>query len=486
MEKVVFKDIKTSKKEIFDFFENEMKNNILVDFGDTFIDPQILSFMLFIQREAIRLNVLLIFIVGNEESFKKLLLEKYNKYFSIFRTYKEYENLKKFIKFKVANVNKEQFIKELISNILTNERFNVTEYTPKEFLNKKEKLEDVIILEYKDEKENFFGTIKNIRSEDKNIPIILLANDNDLEPALTTIRLGVNEIVRKPFKREDISNTVKRVAIESELVKENERLFIEIQKREKELTILYNNLEKELNLASEIQKSLMPKNDIYFGDYRIRYIYKPSQNIGGDFCDILEIDERNFSVAFADISGHGIPASLLSTMLKVYILNYGYDVKNTSKLMELLNEDVIKVFPRGKFISLFYLMLDYHKNKMKYCKASQETAFLFRNKDNTVEELSTEGQVLGLFSKIDFPDIVNFEEKTVDIEKGDKLLLYTDGIVEAKNSMNEFFGTERIKELLIRSKDSDNILEVILNNLYEFLGSERLEDDLTFLLIERN
>ena len=486
MEIVIFKDIETSKNEIFSLFEKETDNSILIDFGDNFIDPQILYFMLFIQREAVLRKISVIFIVGDESSFKKLLLEKYNKYFSIFNTYKEYENLKRFIKFKVANINNEQFVKELITNILTNDRFNVTEYSSKDFLMKRKIDEDVVILEYKDEKKNFFEVIKKIKHLDKNIPVILLSNDNDLEQALTTIRLGVNEIVRKPFKREEISNAVKRVAVESELVKENERLFREIQKREKELTVLYNNLEKELILASEIQKSLMPKNDLHFGDYRIRYIYKPSQDIGGDFCDILEVDENNFAVAFADISGHGIPASLLSTMLKVYILNYGYDIKDTAKLTETLNEDVIRVFPRGKFISLFYLMIDFHNNRMKFCKAAQESAFLLRGETGEIEELSTEGQVLGLFSKIDFPDIVNFEEKSTDFNKGDKLLLYTDGIVEARNADGEFFGIERIKEILLESKDSDDILDIILKELYKFTESEKLEDDLTFLLIERD
>lgn len=72
--------------------------------------------------------------------------------------------------------------------------------------------------------------------------------------------------------------------------------------------------------------------------------------------------------------------------------------------------------------------------------------FKFRGETGEIEELSTEGQVLGLFSKIDFPDIVNFEEKSTDFNKGDKLLLYTDGIVEARNADGEFFGIERIKE----------------------------------------
>ena len=173
-------------------------------------------------------------------------------------------------------------------------------------------------------------------------------------------------------------------------------------------------------------------------------------------------------------------------MLKVYILNYGYDIKDTAKLTETLNEDVIRVFPRGKFISLFYLMIDFYNNKMKYCKAAQESAFLLRGDTDVIEELSTEGQVLGLFSKIDFPDIVNFEEKTTDFNKGDKLLLYTDGIVEARNSAGEFFGVERIKDILLENKNSDDILDVILKELYKFTESEKLEDDLTFLLIERD
>ena len=177
MEKLEFENIEISKKEISDLFEKGIEKNILVDFGDYIIDPQILYFMLFIQREAVLRKISVIFIVGDESSFKKLLLEKYNKYFSIFNTYKEYENLKRFIKFKVANINNEQFVKELITNILTNDRFNVTEYSSKDFLMKRKIDEDVVILEYKDEKKNFFEVIKKIKHLDKNIPVILLSND---------------------------------------------------------------------------------------------------------------------------------------------------------------------------------------------------------------------------------------------------------------------------------------------------------------------
>lgn len=102
----------------------------------------------------------------------------------------------------------------------------------------------------------------------------------------------------------------------------------------------------------------MPKEEINFKNYTINCIYKPSMNVGGDFYDFITLSENRFAIVFADISGHGIASSLLASMLKVLIYNHAKKVESIVELMDILNEEIINIFPKGKFVSLFYLVVD--------------------------------------------------------------------------------------------------------------------------------
>ena len=327
--------------------------------------------------------------------------------------------------------------------------------------------------------------IKQIKNSTENIAIILMVNENTVEKGLETMKYGVEEVIKKPFKREEFLNSIKRIIVENNLKDENQKLIDKVIKREAELSKLYANLENELKLASDIQQNIMPPKKNTFKDYEIEYLFEPSQDIGGDFCDILSLDENKFAVVFADISGHGIPASLLSSMLKVYIMNYAYQNIKTNDLMELLNEEIIKVFPKGKFVSLFYLIIDTETNKMKYCKASQENALFYSSNQNEILELKTEGQVLGLFSKKIFPEAVNFEEKEIDFNIKDRLILFTDGITEAESKSEEYYGIDRLKGVVWNNLEDPEILQKIRQDLKDFTNVNRLEDDLTLLTIRR-
>lgn len=438
---------------------------IILDLGDLQIDPPFLNYLLKIFRIVKSSDKELYFIAKNS------IKNEINKYFRVFKSYDEYNNLKIFTSFVVKLYFDNVYTRNLLKNLFVTNGFLTKERTEQKFLNKEHDSEDhdIYIINFEKYQEEKLNEILKIKAKNNNSKVILLVDKSTAYKALKTVELGVDSIIEKPINLDNILETVKKLAIQSQLRLEN----ISLNKRIKEL---YKNLEQELSLANDIQKNLMPPQKINFNGYNIEYLFYPTQKIGGDFCDIFKLNEDTLVIVFADISGHGIPAALLSTMLKAVIHSEFKNYFNISELMQTLNERIIKIFPNGKFVSLFYILLDTKNNTINYCKGSQEAALLINN--DKVEELETEGQILGVFSNKIFPDLVKYEQKTKKFEKDSVLLLYTDGITEAVKD-GKFYGLEKLKSVFLEKRHD-------INAIKNTLSSYTREDDLTLLTIWRD
>jgi sigma-B regulation protein RsbU (phosphoserine phosphatase) len=395
----------------------------------------------------------------------------------------------------VAIVDDVRFMRTLISTVLEEEGFKTLSFgNPVEALEiLRKNPTDIILVDYEMPEMNGLEFIEAFNPKECHVPTIMLTTETDVNLAVKAIRLGASDFLNKPFKKDELIRIIKKVDKENRLIKENKRLFEQIQIREKELKRkndqlfeLYSNLEEELKMASEIQKNILPQGYPEVEGFEFAVKYQPSQDIGGDFYDFIELPNGNHAVAFADISGHGIPASLLSTMFKVHLITYSKSEEDPAKLLKILNEEVIESFPDGKFVSLFYFILDKKDRSIKYCKAAQEPALILK-KSGEIVELSDEGQVLGLFSEKDFPGVLRFETQKLDLESGDKLFLYTDGINESQNKNDEFYGIDRLKNALKEclNANPEETLTNVYDDLVKFLDGLAVLDDLTLMCIEK-
>ena len=311
----------------------------------------------------------------------------------------------------------------------------------------------------------------------------LSATSKDIENFVLSKKEWIEKTLEKleNFKDKKLEDKLKKTTeidiLKKELVSKN-GLFktINIEELEKKLSN-FQELEKELKLAKDIQQSILPPKEVEFNGYKISYIFSPSQDIGGDFLDIIKLDEDRIGVIFADIAGHGIPAALLSSMLNAFIKSEILKYDKTNDFLENLNEKIIDIFPKGKFVSVFYLIINTKTHVMNYCKSSQEPALYLENEN--VVELETKGQVLGIFSKKLFANMVSFNEKQINFSKNAKLLLYTDGITEAYDKDNKMYGIDKLKKVLIDSKAD-------INKIKESTAKYNIVDDLTLLVISRN
>ncbi|MEE9542405.1 MAG: PP2C family protein-serine/threonine phosphatase [Thermodesulfobacteriota bacterium] len=249
----------------------------------------------------------------------------------------------------------------------------------------------------------------------------------------------------------------------------------------KETTRAWNALDEELAAIGRIQREFLPKELPSLKGVDCAVHYATSTRAGGDYYDFFPLSEDRIGVFIADVSGHGSPAAIVMAMTRLLLHTYPREASPPEEVFTHLNSLMFGNLLPGQFVTAFYAVLDTNENSLNYSNAGHCHPLLVRASKKNIEKLKTKGGLpLGVV-----PSGV-FDKKTVTMKKGDLLLFYTDGLVEATNRDNEMFGEERLHELLIDClNDSvDKIKERLLKELQNFCGEVALKDDLTLLLMK--
>ena len=285
---------------------------------------------------------------------------------------------------------------------------------------------------------------------------------NDIGNCVTLIKHSelANEKVRKSYYAEDES--------------------FEVLSKLRYYTKLKEEFDFELNLAAEFQETFLPKKEALknFIGVKSDYIFKPLLKVSGDFIDIIWLEENKYGYFISDIAGHGLAAALISAMLKVFFSLYGKDVLSPQLLFELLNEEFYDYLKTGEYFTSFYGIYFAEEKKFVYTNANHPAPLLLRVKTGEIVPLNTEGFFVGVQK-----DSI-FREEIVLLEKGDRILFYTDGVIESKNSKGKGFGEERLKKMY--SEGSNTNISELLNHIKESVieYAEDIKDDVTIAIIE--
>jgi len=254
---------------------------------------------------------------------------------------------------------------------------------------------------------------------------------------------------------------------------ENSRLLKE--------TIEKQKLEKDLELARNIQQNLLPINFPKSDEYQISAINITAKQVGGDFYDMVKLKDNRLLVAIADVSGKGIQASLLMANLQAFLKSIYKQNYKLDEASNFLNDLVSENTTNGSFITFFWGILNILNNEFTYVNMGHNPPILIR--DNKITKLRKGGMILGVMKTI-----IPYEFETIMLKSNDTLILFTDGVTEAMNSNNEEYGDERLEELCLKIADlnSDEILEKILYDVNTHtLGAEQ-SDDITSLILKIN
>lgn len=257
----------------------------------------------------------------------------------------------------------------------------------------------------------------------------------------------------------------------------NSKIYSILEGHTKSIQNKNKQLREELKLAEQIQTNIIPSNYPKTPGVRFASFYKAMQEVGGDFYDFVQVREPDMMGIFiSDISGHGVPAAFITSMLKIILDTCGAYKFSPSSLMHYLNSKLLAL-ANGNFITAFYGLYNSNTRKFIYARASHPYPVLIRNGELT--ELKGDGMILGFFEE------VSSDEKEIDLFPGDKLIFYTDGLTESLNSEGKFF---RDRMFQVLKKNHHEPIDKIINLLhYELLlHCERdiFEDDVCIVGME--
>jgi sigma-B regulation protein RsbU (phosphoserine phosphatase) len=293
----------------------------------------------------------------------------------------------------------------------------------------------------------------------------------------------------KPHEKEEnigdrifsvMSSPLKNDAGEIIAVVEVLRDTTQVRQLQKELIRQNMKLNDELKLAKKLQCSLLPKQ-LPEDKIDFSFIYKPCDELGGDFLDIFKIDERHVGIYIADVSGHGVPASMLTVFLRS-TLNKKL-LSPARALQELYQEFNASSLDENLYITIFYAVIDLEDMTMKYSNAGHNVCPVIFNSSGRFDLLRLPG--IPISNWLEKPE---YRDGDAELYKGDRVFFYTDGIIEMRNPANEQFGEERILDLLLNGKlEPVSTLNAIVDAACSFAGITDIAgipDDITIALLE--
>ena len=241
---------------------------------------------------------------------------------------------------------------------------------------------------------------------------------------------------------------------------------------------------EELKIAKTVQQSLLPAKLEQDPDFEISAFSESADEVGGDYYDTLRINEHEVALIIADVSGKGTTAAFHMSQMKGIFHSLAQQAPDPRDFMLKANRALVYCLERGSFISATYFVINTTTKKIHYSRAGHCPVLYYKSSTKAAAFLKDKGTALGMVRSHDYCNFI--ENNEINYSPGDVMILYTDGITEAKNKKNEEFGGHRLAEVLQQNgeKSSKEIEDCISKNLYEFSGSEDINDDYTSMTVK--
>ncbi len=271
--------------------------------------------------------------------------------------------------------------------------------------------------------------------------------------------------------KEDLYNKIQFITTITNIIAvaiENKRLFKQQMNQVK--------LQREMELASEVQQMLIPSETPKSKYFEMHSIYLPNFNVGGDYLDYVKLDENKYALCIADISGKGVAAALLMANFQAMLQSLIYQFRDLETFVFALNESVYKITKSDKFITFFIAEIDFETKKMRYINAGHFPPVLYQNGE--IMELKSGTTVIGAFDKLPF-----INEESLELSSGASLFCFTDGLVDLKNDEGNYFGEDKIIDFVKKNHihSPEKMNELLMKEINKFRGTQEFVDDIAIL-----
>ena len=240
------------------------------------------------------------------------------------------------------------------------------------------------------------------------------------------------------------------------------------------------SLKGDLEIARQIQFGLLPFEPYDKGGVRIASVMRPANTVGGDYFDVIELPEGHLAVAVGDVAGKGMPAALLMALLQGSLRTLASAGLRGAELVSKLNAHLCANIPSNRLITLVYAELDPATGELRYVNAGHNPPFLL-SVGHPPARLAATAIALGITTEAEFP------EMTLELEPGERLVLYTDGITEAEDAQDREYGDARLGAWLEANRERPGrpLLDGVIAEVLEHCGHARPRDDMTLMCVER-
>ena len=304
--------------------------------------------------------------------------------------------------------------------------------------------------------------------------VIMVSAYGDMKNIRQAMNNGAFDFATKPIDMDDLNLTIEKAIEQIKFVHESQKEHTQLE-----------SLKKDLTTAKDIQQYILPsvfppfpedsdKMDIFAS-------MEAAKDIGGDFYDFFRIDDDRIALVIADVCGKGIPAALFMAVSRTMIRSKGMQCDSASDCLRESNRLLAGYSVDCMFVTVFYAIYNTKTGVVTYCNAGHNSPHLLRA-DGTIEELPrATNMIVGAFEGIDY------KEDTLQLEHGDTLVMFTDGVTEAMNNAYKEFGTGRLDDVLrgLSDKSSQQIVEAVKAGVKEFADGAEQSDDITMLVLKR-
>ena len=304
--------------------------------------------------------------------------------------------------------------------------------------------------------------------------VIMVSAYGDMANIRQAMNNGAFDFSTKPIDMDDLARTIEKAIEQINYVHESQKEHTQLE-----------SLKVDLVSAKEIQQSFLPtvfppfpedsdKLDIYAS-------MSAAKDVGGDFYDFFRIDDERIALVIADVCGKGIPAALFMAVSRTIIHSKGMQGVSAAECLAESNQLLANSSVNCMFVTVFYAIFNTKTGLVTYSNAGHNPPHIVRA-GGTIEQLPTDGQyMVGVFEEEVYAD------KTLQLDHGDTLVMFTDGVTEAKGSTHRAFGTDRLNNILsgVAEKSSQEIIEAIKAGITDFVGDTEQSDDITLLVLKR-
>ncbi len=279
-----------------------------------------------------------------------------------------------------------------------------------------------------------------------------------------------------PFSQSDFV-VFKSIAEQSAFALYNAIIYSEANEKKR--------LDHDLEIARDIQRILLPAEAPAVNGFEISGINVPARQVSGDYFDYIKVDDQRLGVAIADVSGKGVPASLIMAICRSVLRSQAAQNPSPADVLKKVNRQLYPDIKEDMFISMAYLILDHAHNGVILSRAGHDAPLLYKSSSQTVTPLKPPGMVLGIDSGNVFDRLTS--DVAVPLERDDCLVLYTDGVTEAIDTEGDEFGVERMIESVRASamNGAPAIVTRLIDDVRNFVGSQPQNDDITLIAIRK-